>query len=153
MSINKIKSNLQEEITTCTKTLHKYQKAYNVINTISLTAGSLAGASGIITSATIPNPIIALPTASVSAILGSITLVTGLWNRILLRKIEKYECYISTAQSKLNSIEKKLSQSLNDEKLTAEEHLLCITEWDNYLKLKQDIRTKHKFHKNIATCR
>ena len=141
-SINDIKSQLKKEIDKYTQTLSRYRKAYNIFNTISITSGSLAGASSIVTTATLPNPLISLPTAAISAVLGSITLVTGLWNRILLKKLTKYEQIISTAQAKLNSIRDKLSQSLDDNNISAEEYNLCLSEYNNYTKLKQDIKRK-----------
>ena len=147
-SIQEIKDKLNKEITTCTSTLKKYQKAYNVINTISITSGTLAGGSAIITTSSISNPIISLPTACISAILGSITLVTGVWNKILLKKIEKYEQYLSIGQSKLNSIEIKLSQSTDDNTISAEEFLTCMNIYESYNKMKQDIRIKYKL-KNL----
>ena len=147
-SISEIQSNLKKEIETHTKTLSKYQKTYNIVNGISVTAGSLAGGSSIVTLSSIANPLITIPSASVSAILGSIAFVTGVWNRILLNKVKKYEEYLSTAQAKLNSIQKKLSRSLDDNKITAEELVTCIEEYEGYQKLEQEIRKKFKVTSN-----
>ena len=138
-SINEIKDKMKLEVINCTKTL-----VYNVINAISVTAGSLAGGFSIVTLSSVANPLITIPSASASAILGSVSFVTGLWNRIIQKKVRKYEEYLATAQSKLNSIEKALSQSLDDSKIAADKHLTCLTEFANYNTLKQDIRRKFR---------
>ena len=141
-SINEIKNHLKLEIDKSSKTLKKYQKIYNVVNAISVTTGSLAGGSSIVTLSSVANPLITIPSASASSILGGVSFVTGLWNRILLNKVRKHEEILSTAESKLNSIEKTLSQSLDDAKITADEHLACLAEFSNYNHLKLQIRKK-----------
>ena len=93
---------------------------YNVVNAISATTGSLAGGSSIVTLSSIANPLITIPSALASVILGGVSFVTGLWNRILLNKVRKHEEILSTAELKLNSIEKTLPQSLDDAKATAD---------------------------------
>lgn len=144
-SINEIRGKLKQEIFTCDKSLKKYQKIYNVVNGICISAGSMSGSASIVTLTTLANPLITAPSAAASAILGAVAFSTGLWNRIILNKVRKYEDYLSTAQSKLNSIEQILSQSLDDTKISADEHLTCLAEFENYNKLKQEIRRKFRF--------
>ena len=109
-----------------------------------MTSGSLSGGSAIATLTSISNPLITIPSASVSAILGSVSFVTGVWNKIILNKIRKSEEILATVKSKINSIEKILTEAIDDMKISAEEHILCLNELDSYQKLKQDIRLKFK---------
>ena len=145
-SITDIQNSHKKEVETQTKVLLKYQTTYNIANCISVTAGSLEGGNSIVTLSSKANPLITIPSASVSAILGSVAFVIGVWNRILLNKVtcKKYGEYLSTAQAKLNSIQKTLSRSLDDSKITAEERLTCITQYESYQKLQQEVRKKFK---------
>ena len=118
-----------------------------MLHGISVSSGSLAGASSIATLATATNLIVIIPTASVSAILGAISFVTGLGNKLLLNKIRKSEEMLATARSKLNSIEKVVTEAIDDMKITADEHILCLTEYESYLKLKREIRIKFNIAK------
>ena len=52
-----------------------------------------------------------------------------------------------TARSKLNSIEKVVTEAIDDMKITADEHILCLTEYKSYLKLKREIRIKFNIAK------
>ena len=94
----------------------------------------IAGASSTVTSSSIANPLY-------NSIV-CLAFVTGVWNRILLNKVRRYEEHLSTAQAKLNSNQKQLSGSLYDDKVAAEEHLICITEIENYQQLEQNIRKR-----------
>ena len=109
ISITSIKKSLtKKKLEHVQKTLSRYQKIYNTVNGILVTAGSLAGGSSKVTSSSVANSLITIPVTSVSTILGSIAFVTGVWNGIFKNKVEKYEEYLSTAQAKLNSIPKIL---------------------------------------------
>ena len=83
-SINEVKNKLQAEADMYKKKLSKNKKKISVLHGISVSSGSLAGASSIATLAAAASPIVIIPTASVSAILGAISFVTGLGNKLLL---------------------------------------------------------------------
>ena len=140
--ISDIQKNPKKRSWNTSKTLSKYQKTYRIMNSISVATGSLARRSLEVTLSSIANPLITIPSACVSAILGSIAFVTGVWTKCLFQKAEKYVEYRSTVETKLKSTKKKLSRSLDDNKVTAEEHLNYITEYESYQKLEKKLGKK-----------
>ena len=102
----------------------------------------MAGGSSIVTLSSIANPLITTAFSSGSAIISGVSFVSGLWNRIVLNKVRRHEEILATVESKLNSLEKTLSQPRDDARITVDEQLVCLSEFSKYNYLKQQIRKK-----------
>ena len=138
--ISKIKDLLQSEVDKRKSFYSKYKKIYNILQSITITSGALSGGSSIVTLSLIANPITGIPSASVSAILGSVSLVTGIWSRYILKKVEKHDKIKTIARSKLDSINELVSKAYIDNKIDDEEFAHVLNEFERYQNLKNELK-------------
>ena len=139
--INKIRDLLMNDIDN-RKTFHsRYKKIYNILHSITITAGALSGGSSIVTVTLITNPLIGIPSASISAVLGSVSLITGLWSRYVLKKVEKHDKIKTVARSKLDSINELVSKAYVNDEIDEEEFTHVLKEFERYQSIKEELKS------------
>ena len=149
--ISRIKDTLQNEIIERRKLYKRYKKAYNIIQGVGSSSGSLSGVTSIATISTLVTGVgipVGIALGGISCGLGGIAAGCGITNKFLLRKLQKHEKIVTLAQSKLDSIAVLLSKAFIDDQISDEEFKFIMNEVTNYQKLKQDI--KNNVRKDIS---
>ena len=119
----------------------RYKKIYNILHSITITAGALSGGSSIVTVTLITNPLIGIPSASISAVLGSVSLIPGLWSRYVLKKVEKHDKIKTVARSKLDSINELVSKAYVNDEIDEEEFTHVLKEFERYQIIKEELKS------------
>ena len=69
-------------------------------------------------------------------------IIGGQFNKMLMRKAEKYEQIKVIAQTKLDTINDLFSKALTDNNISGEECTLILSEVKKYRKMKEKVRSK-----------
>lgn len=138
--IKKIKLLLESDITKRDILRKKYKKiknTFNVVGMVSAIMTASTGAGGIVTASTIALLPVSIVLDSVVIVCGlSLLLSTKLFD-CLSTKIEKHDCIMLLAKSKLVQINKIIGE---DENIDPEEYSTISDHYDEFLKMKSDIR-------------
>ena len=72
------------------------------------------------------------------------SVITGVYAKMVSKKVSKHEITVSPRRAKLNTIKDIVSKALTDDKISHEEFLLVKTEIDKYHSMRNSIRQKFR---------
>ena len=75
---------------------------------------------------------------------GFLGIIGGQFNKMLMRKTEKYEKIKVIAETKLDTMNCLISKALTDNKISDGEYTLILSEVIKYRKMKEDVRSKSR---------
>ena len=131
----------------CSKKLNKYATTFDYIDKILIALSATSSGVSIISFTSI----IGAPVGTVSVSLTLIfSLTTGIVKKLLnitRNKKKKHDKILMLAKSKLNSIERLISQALIDVDVSHEEFIRILKEKDKYKRMKENLRSRNEKYK------
>ena len=144
--ISKIENYFIEEINqrkSCSKKLSKYIAAFDYIDKILIVLSATTGERSIISFTTKFGTPAGIASASFTL---TFSLSTGIIKKLLnitRKKKEKHDKILMLAKSKLNSIDKLISQALIDMDISHEEFITISKEKDKYEMIKDNLKSEN----------
>ena len=154
--ISKMENYFIEEINqrkSCSKKLNKYIIAFDYIDQALIVLSETSGGVTFISFTTIVGAPVGKASASLTLF---VSLTTGITKEVLniTRKIKKkHDKILMLAKSKLNSIEKLISQPLIDTDISHEESITILKEKDRYEKMKDNLRSENEKSYETEYCK
>ena len=131
--VNRIRDKLEKDIKTRNNLKKHYKKFYNALNGISIGCGSIATAMAGVTLGVMSNPVVVLPLAITNVTLGTVGTVSGIWAKMVTKRIKKHEKLFLLASSALRTVNELLSESLKDSHISDKEFKLITQVYEDYL--------------------
>ena len=126
------------------KKLNKYVTAFDYIDKVLIVLSATSGGVSIISFTSI----VGVPVGIASAILTLIfSLTTGIVKKLLnitRKKKKKHDKILMLAKSKINSVEKLISQALIDMEISHKKFITIFNEKDKYEKIKNKLISKNR---------
>ena len=144
--ISKIENYFSEEINqrkSCSQKLNKYVTTFDYIDKILIALSATTGGVSIISFTSITGETVGIASASFTLIF---SLKTGIVKKLLniTRKTKKkHDKTLMLAKSKLNSIERLISQALIDLDISREEFITILKEKGRYEMMKDNLRNEN----------
>lgn len=150
--IHGIREELKAEIIKRQRLYDKYKQTCNTLQTISISTASLAGltSAGTIASlVTIVGAPLCVVLAGLTTGLGVIAASTGMFNKMIVKKLEMHEKLMTLAINKKDAVNKKLSLAYLDGQVSDKEYKEILEEYESYILFHSTIR--HSTRSGIST--
>ena len=144
--ISKIKNYFSEEINqrkSCSQKLNKYVTTFDYIDKIVIVLSATTGGVSIISLTSIIGAPVGTASASFTLVFSLITGITKKILNITRKKRKKHDKILMLSKSKLNSIERLISQTLLDLNINHEEFITILKEKGRYQMMKDNLRNKN----------
>ena len=137
----------------CSKKLNKYVTVFDYIDKILIVLSATTSGVSVISFTSIVGAPVGIASASFTLIF---SLTTGIVEitEYSKKKKEKHDKILMLAKSKLNSVEKLISQALNDMEIIHEEFITIFEEKDKCERIKDNLRSESKkYMSNNNSCK
>ena len=144
--ISKIENYFIEEINqrkSCSKKLSKYVAAFDYTDKILIVLSATAGGISICSFTSIVGAPVGIASPRFALIFSLSTGITKRLLNITRKKKKKHNKILMLAKSRLNSIERLISQALTDMDISHEEFITFLKEKDKYEKMKDNLRSEN----------
>ena len=131
--INRIRDKLEHDIAVRRKLAKGYKKFYNGLHGSSIAAGSISTALAGVTLGVMGSPILVLPLAITNISLGVVGALTGIWSKLVRKRIDKHQRLHLLASSTLQTVNEMLSEGLKDSFISDEEFKMILNAFQRYL--------------------
>ena len=148
--ISKIENYFIEEINqrkSCSKKLSKYVAVFDYIDQALIVLSATSGRVSIISFTTVFGAPVGIASASLTLVFSLTTGIVKKLLHIISNKKKKLDKMLMLAESKLNSIETLISQTLIDMDISHEEFVTILKEKEKYDKMKQNLRRENREYK------
>lgn len=152
--INKIRERLNSEIGKREVLHEKYKRVYNTLQAINIGSSTVSGLTSVGTIATLSTVVglpVSLGLAGTSAFMGLISMGTGMYSKVVVKKMNKHEKLMTLALNKRDAINKLLSNAYNDGVISDSEFNEILKQFEAYILLHSTIR--HSTRVGLATDR
>ena len=139
----RVLENLEKEAKHYASVRKKYKRCYNLLSRTSTSTGTLSfclSGSGVGTAFSGVGLPLAASLGGLGLICGVVSVITGEAGKNVSRKVTKHEKTVSVCESKINSLNDRISKALADDKISGEEFENILAEMEKYHELKKDIR-------------
>ena len=145
--ISKIENYFIKEINqrkSCSQKLNKYVTTFDYIDKILIVLSATTGGVSIISFTTIVGAPVGIASASLTLFFSLTTRIVKKILHITKKKKENHNKILMLAKSKLDSIEKLISQVLTNMEITHEEFITILKVKDKYEKMKKNLRSENE---------
>ena len=146
--INEIQKTLEAEIQKRFNLCSKHNKMSEIISgcdTAFVGISLVVSAVGVGLLSTIVAAPVVIGMEAVALTTGILSLISKQFKRKLSLVTEKHEKIRALAETKLSIISDYISKALRDDKISDEEYSSILSEFEKFRKIKDEIRTKHRF--------
>ena len=131
--INRIRDKLERDLKTRRRLCKHYKRFFNALHGLSVGSGGIGTALAGVTLGVMSNPTIILPVAIVNVSFGALSTLTGIWSKLVRKRIDKHQRLYLEASGALRSINEILSEGLKDCHINDEEFRLVLAAYQDYL--------------------
>ena len=144
--ISKIENYFIEEINqrkSCSQKLNKYITTFDYIDKILVVLSATSSGVSIISFTSVTGAPVEIASASFTLMFSLTTWIVKKSLNITRKKKKKHDKILMFAESKLNSIDTLISQTLIDMDISHEEFITILKEKDRYEMMKENLRNKN----------
>ena len=138
--VDRIRAKLEVDIEERKHLSKRYKKFYNLLHGGAIGSTSINATIAGVSLGFITNPATLLPLVIVGASLGAVGILTGLWSKLIAKRLTKHEKLFLIANNTLNKINQILSKAVKDGKIDDEEFEIMVNEYQQYLQACSNIK-------------